>query len=1641
MCVPSGGYVKYELTGTAPNRVLVCEFKLGSTSSASTATVNFQVQLHEADSKVLLVYGAAASVSSFQIGLSQSTTDLWLINPSTHAATHATTYSSTTYSVWPGENRYYAFERPVWTCFKPSKPVATLTPGNGSIATLTWEPNAQGTETAWVLQYGTDANFTDGTYTEVEVETTPSIDLTNLTAEQTYYARVKPDCDTDGTKWSTVSDAFTPTDAYVITVNEGTGSSSYVPIYYFYVNNSNLYTASQFIIPAADLTSIQWASIEKLTFYANTATASYGDAEFTVYVGETTATTQSAYTNWTTLTAVYTGTVSVSDNKMTIEFQTPFTYTTGNLLIGFKHTAVGTRPSSFTWKGVSGLTSGVSLYSSYSATPYQQSFLPQMTIEFTPGEAPSCLPPTGLDVTAAGQDATFTWESDATQWQVAYSTSATANPDDNIAALVNTKYFSETLAIDNDYYFWVRTYCSATEQSMWAGPASVHIGYCNPAPIRVDNGGITNVTFGSGNYIVNNNTHSTIAPTYSNYSSQIGAVQAGVESTIAITYATGYSYNTYVWVDLNNDLSFGADEVICYGESADDSPTTLTLTFTIPTTQALGDFRLRIGGADSGLGSNPANANPCYTGDYGIFEDYTLRVLEAPSCMMPTNLTLSRNNDQITATWEGTADTYNIDINGTVTNNVTSPYVFTAQLSTTYTVKVQANCPGDETSDWTNTKSITTPDCWNGRVIEYTLTDSYNDGWESASITVVEGCGNVVATLTTTGGTVSGTLNLCGDYYEFIYNTGTCCDSEHNWTFTEGGETLFTKPSSLSDGQVLYTIGTQLPMPTNLAATPDVNSLELNWNENGNAEAWQICVNGDEDNLIDITISDVTIDQNKVTYPLNGLTENTPYNVKVRAYTTEMQSCWTDEETFTTLALCPVPVMNEATNIGHYTATVSWTDAGDNPPYTVSYRVAGHYDVELTEDFSGQTPVGYNATGGELPNGWYSYNSTSTAPAPRVSDATNYNHGGMSTSNYGTGDNFLLLTTTSNSQYAYAIMPQYSNLASVSFDYVYESTSNGTLTVGYVTNNMGYTTYQDLQTPEKKATKTHFELTATDIATINANNGYIAFRYESGSGTYYAAAVDNIAIAAGNFNEGGVWNEVPATAIDGTTASLSGLSMGMKYDVKVAVSCGSESETVSFTTVSENQKYFLGTESDEWLEAGNWEPAGAPTYEQTVELRANTTITGEATAKTIDQSTYAITIEDGGKLKTNSSVNATVKKNINAWTVEGSDTEKPNGYYLIANPITSNYNPTEENGFLVGNYDLYNWSYDAYDGNEWRNYKDNAFTYLNSATYTSYGYLYANEAGTTLTFNGNIKAANATNYYKACTVPTSGSYDFPGVYLLGNGFVCDAYLAASSATGNGLPCYKMNEAGDGFTAVAAGEAIDPLEGVFFVASSEEGGFSGDVYVTTTAPQVAVAPGELDVVVSQGRGVKDNAIIVFGDNQKLGKFSFREGSSKVYIPMEGKDYAVVNAGNVGEMPVSFEAEHNGSYTLSFNSKEVSFSYLHLIDNLTGADVDLLANPSYSFDARTTDYASRFRLVFATGSSATGDNFGFINGMGNLCIFGIDGTATVQVIDVTGRMLSSETFSGSYERKLNVAPGVYMIRLINGNDVKVQKMIVK
>ena len=161
--------------------------------------------------------------------------------------------------------------------------------------------------------------------------------------------------------------------------------------------------------------------------------------------------------------------------------------------------------------------------------------------------------------------------------------------------------------------------------------------YCTPNPSSRDGKGITTLTFGSGNYKVNNSDSNGLpanSPFYGDYTSMVGSVEAGDDAIISITYSTGYTYGTIIWVDWNKNYEFEDSEIVYTGTSTSENPYLLTATFTVPATQAADDYRMRIAGADSYFdgyisGNTSANHSPCFTSTYAVCHDYTLRVVPA----------------------------------------------------------------------------------------------------------------------------------------------------------------------------------------------------------------------------------------------------------------------------------------------------------------------------------------------------------------------------------------------------------------------------------------------------------------------------------------------------------------------------------------------------------------------------------------------------------------------------------------------------------------------------------------------------------------------------------------------------------------------------------------------------------------------------------------------------------------------------------------------------------------------------------------------------------------------------------------------------------------------------------------------------
>jgi len=379
-------------------------------------------------------------------------------------------------------------------------------------------------------------------------------------------------------------------------------------------------------------------------------------------------------------------------------------------------------------------------------------------------------------------------------------------------------------------------------------------------------------------------------------------------------------------------------------------------------------------------------------------------------------------------------------------------------------------------------------------------------------------------------------------------------------------------------------------------------------------------------------------------------------------------------------------------------------------------------------------------------------------------------------------------------------------------------------------------------------------------------------------------------------------------------------------------------------------------------------------------------------------------------------------------TVPGYGEEEDN-WRFIASPLVENIVPTTVNNMITETpYDLYQFNQSATD-EEWQNYKANNFNLTNGQ-----GYLYANAEETNIIFKGNFNEDET----KDVELAYDANANLAGWNLVGNPFPVSAYANRSY--------YVMNEEGTAIEPVAVSmeTAIPTCTGVMVKADN----VGETVTFSKTALRGQENQGVLQIAVAQaetrGASMMDKAIVSFNSDDRLEKFVFIKDNAQLYIPRGKDNYAIVNAEKTGEMPLNFEAKKNGSYTITVDAEMVDMDYLHLIDNLTGNDVDLLVEPSYTFESKTTDYASRFRLVFSAddaGGDACVPGFAFINGNGNISILGIEGEATLQVMDVSGHVLSSETFSGSYEKKLNVAPGVYMLRLINGDDVKVQKIVVR
>ena len=465
-------------------------------------------------------------------------------------------------------------------------------------------------------------------------------------------------------------------------------------------------------------------------------------------------------------------------------------------------------------------------------------------------------------------------------------------------------------------------------------------------------------------------------------------------------------------------------------------------------------------------------------------------------------------------------------------------------------------------------------------------------------------------------------------------------------------------------------------------------------------------------------------------------------------------------------------------------------------------------------------------------------------------------------------------------------------------------------------------------------------------------------------------------------------------------------------------------------------------------------------------------------------------IEDGAQVyHPNAGAQATVEKNITAYTPNSK-----NGWHLVSSPAIESFAPTADNGFLANEYDLYFYEEPTH---HWRNHKPNG-QYANFNIEPLKGYLYANNQDVTLVFAGNLCAGNAMVNVPLYYTPTAGI--LKGFNLVGNPFAHNvtAFTGSNVAT----EVYRMNGDGNDLMVGTIGTAnpLLPGEGFFVKATGD------DASITFNSRATNAERSNITLEVSENGLIVDRFILK-RDGAPLEKFTLNENSTRVYATEGAQDWAVAVIASEAkqssrtEQPVSFKAAKNGTYTLTVNVENMDLDYLHLIDNLTGADVNLLTPPAfghplpegeaqsgaelgsnspatdsrtpagipplrgsqgesknpagvpplqrgqggfnYTFTAKTTDYASRFRLVFSNddaGEDACEPPFAYISN-GNIIITTDMGDATLQIVDVMGRVIASYGGHTRYVTTNGMPAGVYVLRLINGDKVRVQKIVIE
>lgn len=475
----------------------------------------------------------------------------------------------------------------------------------------------------------------------------------------------------------------------------------------------------------------------------------------------------------------------------------------------------------------------------------------------------------------------------------------------------------------------------------------------------------------------------------------------------------------------------------------------------------------------------------------------------------------------------------------------------------------------------------------------------------------------------------------------------------------------------------------------------------------------------------------------------------------------------------------------------------------------------------------------------------------------------------------------------------------------------------------------------------------------------------------------------------------------------------------------------------TMTVMPELQYQFVNINGFSYIPEGVFAETRRLSIENGKQLQINNGATLTITEIIENDDPERLVINDGGQMfHNNDNVAATFKKHIINPKNWGAANDH-SGWQFISCPILTDNNTS---GALVsdflplnGDYDLYKWDGSNFVNGanlQWVNYKSQ--TAFENYFKVGVGYLATYESQENASFKGMLNHGSSNTF----AVTYNSDNEWINFTLLGNPFPYNIDWNDFS----GINIYKNGYAkvnkSTGVIEYILGGTIDSGEGFMVYATDENPSL---VYDRDNGSKSATCNDFIDVIVSNTDGY-DKAIACF-DGESNGGFvkltNINSDVSNVYFAKDNKKYGICSFDReTKEIPLYFKPVKMGNHKLSIKPSG-DIDYAHLIDRQTGADIDMLIDDSYSFIAMTDDLPNRF-IIRLSNDSQEPDNNCFAYQSGNKLY--INETGTVQIVDIAGRIIIHETLSGKPIDISSLRNAPYIIRLVNENGIKTQKIIV-